>query len=267
MSVAAATFRRSWTTAVRAYPWTYFTSTVVTGALTVALAHLAYYSIGGGRVEAGFAAKAGSADYVGYVAAGAIAYAFTVRLVLWVGKALITEEREGTLAALVVTPAGRWPYLVGCAGFSALSTVVEASAVGVVALWLGVRFPAVDPIPAAVAGAVFAAAVFALSVLVGSVMLLAGEAHITQNTLFTGLALVGGFAFPRDYLPGAVRWLGDLVPVTHALDAVRAVLAGRTALADLAGPLGASAAISAACLLLGSRLLPRAERRAVERTG
>ncbi|WP_447002328.1 ABC transporter permease [Saccharothrix isguenensis] len=265
MAVAAATFQRSWKVTARAYPWTYFTSTVVTGGLTVALAYLAFHAIGGGRVEAGFAAKAGSADYVGYVAVGAIAYTFAVRLILWVAKALIGEEREGTLTALVVTPARRWPYLIGCAGFSALSTLVESAAVGAVALWLGVRFPSVDAVLMVLAGVVFAVAVFALSVLVGGVMLFAGEAHITQNTLFAALALLGGFSFPRDYLPAAVRWLGELVPVTQALDGVRAVLAGRTAFADLAGPLGTSLAISAVCLVLGAVLLPRAERRAIER--
>src|SRR3712207_4482800 len=93
-TVALATFGRSLKATRRAYPWTYFTSTVVSGALAIALAYLAYTEIGGGVVDARFVAETASADYVGYVAVGAVAFAFTVRLLLWTSKALIGEERE-----------------------------------------------------------------------------------------------------------------------------------------------------------------------------
>ena len=64
----------------RAYPWTYFTSNVLTGAITITLAYLAFHVVSGGRVAADFREQANSADYVGYVAIGAVAYAFAVRL-------------------------------------------------------------------------------------------------------------------------------------------------------------------------------------------
>lgn len=263
--VGVATFQRTWKVTRRAYPWTYLTSTVLSGALTIALAYLAFHAVGGRTVQAQFLAEAASSDYVGYVAVGAVAYAFTVRLLLWTSKALIGEEREGTLVALVAAPAGRLPYLLGFAAFAVLSTAVEALALCAVAGLLGVRLPQVDPVALGIAVAVFAVAVFAVSMLLGPVMLLAGEAHITQNTVFLGLALVCGFMFPRGYLPDAVEWVGDVLPITAALDAVRAALSGRALDGGIA-PLAVSLAVSAAFILAGRLLLPRAERQAVERS-
>ena len=38
---------------------------------------------------------------------------FCTRMVLWVAKAQITEQREGTLESQMLAPARRLPYLVG----------------------------------------------------------------------------------------------------------------------------------------------------------
>jgi ABC-2 type transport system permease protein len=266
MQVALATFRRLWTVTRRAYPWTYFASTVLSGSLTIALAYLAFRAVGPDGVSRQFTAITGSSHYVGYVAVGAVTYTFAVRLILWTAKALITEEREGTFVALVVAPAQRMPYLLGFVAFAVVSTLAEAGAISVVSAALGVTFPMADPVGLAIALAVFVIALFAMSVVLGGVMLIASEAHISQNTVFLLMALICGFTFPREYLPVAAQWLAEAFPVTAALDLIRAAMSGDFDLARMSGRLAAGLSVSAVYLIGGLWLLPRAERRTVERT-
>jgi len=110
------------------------------------------------------------------------------------------------------------------------------------------------------------AAVFAISVGLGGLMIAAGEAHISQNTVFIVLGLLCGYTFPRAYLPAYVRWLAEVLPTTSAMDVLHGALTGGHTLTDLAPRLATSLLLSAAYLLLGVRALPYFERRAVERT-
>ncbi len=266
MAVALATFHRTWVVTRRAYPWTYFVGTVLTGALTIGLAYLAFHAVGGGQVADDFADKAGTSDYLAFVAVGATANTFVVRLLLWAAKALITEQREGTLAALIVAPARRLPYLVGFAAFAVTSTFAEVAALWGFARVLGISLPATNLAAAVVATGVITAAVFAVSIPLGAVMIAAGEAHISQNTVFYLMAVLCGFVFPRAYLPEPAQWLAELIPVTAALDVVRGAFAHGQSPAELAPRIAAALAVSTAYALFGLWLMPRAERRAMERT-
>ena len=104
------------------------------------------HAIGGGRVGAGFAAGAGTADYLGFVTVGAAALMFTTRMVLWVAKAQITEQREGTLECQLIAPAHRLPYLLGVAPQALMTTVGEVAVMLAFALAIGVRLPVPDPV-------------------------------------------------------------------------------------------------------------------------
>ena len=266
MTVARATFGKSWTETRRAYPVMFFLATLLTGALTIGLAYLGLEAIGGGRVGDDFVGRAGTTDYLGYVAIGAAAFMFTVRLVLWVSRALITEQRAGTLGALLVTPAGRFPYLVGIASFALLSSLIEVAVLVAFASLLGASLVPADPLSAAVGVAAVAAAGFGLSIAVGNVIVVAGEAHLTQNTFFYAIALICGFTFPIGFLPEPVRWLAELVPVTPALEFLRAGMTDGPSLTTEAGTLAHALLLSAAYVLVGLRLLPHSERRAIGRS-
>ncbi|GIJ08064.1 ABC transporter [Micromonospora andamanensis] len=265
MSVMGATFVRNWRITVRAYPWTYFVGTLATGVLTIGVSMLAYRAIGGGRVGASFTAATGSADYLGYVTIGAAALTFTTRMVLWVAKAQITEYREGTLESQLLTPARRLPYLLGVTAQALSTTAVEITVLVAVAGVLGVRLSVPEPLTLLAATVAATVAVVGMSVPLSALMLAAGEAHITQNTLFTAMALLCGFTFPTSYLPQAARWLGEALPVTWALRVLRAAtLPG----ADV-DPWPAFAVcllLGGAYLLVGLSILKPAERRALHRS-
>ncbi|MBN6056053.1 ABC transporter permease, partial [Nonomuraea sp. RK-328] len=264
MTVAFATLRRSWLVTRRAYPWSYFVGTLLTGVFTMGLAYLGLRAIGGDQVSAEFAGRAGTADYLGYVAVGAAAYMFVVHGILWTGKAMIQEQREGTLGALVVAPARRLPYLLGFAMFAFTAVAVEVAVLLGCAALLGVRPAATGLVDAVLALAGLALAVFGMSVVLSDVMIVAGEAHITQNTVFYAVAILSGFTFPRDYLPEAFQWLGELVPVTPAMDVIRAVFTGGAGLP--LDRLAVTVLVSLAYTAAGLLAMPWAERRAMERS-
>lgn len=267
MPTALPTMRRNWLVTLRAYPWTYFIGTVATGVLTVGLAYLAFHAIGGGRVDAGFAAAAGTADYLGYVTVGAAALMFCTRMVLWVAKAQITEQREGTLESQLLAPARRLPYLIGVGLQSLTTTLGEVAVMLAVALAIGVRLPAPDPLALAAAVAAATVAVFGISVPLSAIMITAGEAHITQNTLFVGMGLLCGFTFPPALLPGPLSWLGEALPLTAALRALRGAALDHAPVAAIAPDLLLAVALGLGYLAVGLRVLGPAERIAVQRGG
>ncbi|MER6942782.1 ABC transporter permease [Nonomuraea sp. NPDC000554] len=264
MTVAWATMRRSWLVTRRAYPWSYFVGTLLLGVFTVGLAYLGLWAIAGGEISAEFRGMAGTGDYLGYIAVGAAAYMFVVHGVLWTGKAVIQEQREGTMGALVVAPARRLPYLLGFSAFAFTAVALEVAVLLGVAALFGVRVGVTGAADAVLALAGLALAVFGMSVVLSNVMIVAGEAHITQNTVFHAIALLSGFAFPREYLPQALQWLGEVVPVTAAMDVIRGVFTGGAGLD--AGRLATAALVSAGYIVAGLLTMPWAERRALERS-
>ncbi len=263
MPVAWATLRRTWTVTRRAYPWSYAIGCLLMGVLTLGLSYLGYRALGGSAVRADFTGRTGGADYLGYVAIGAAAYMFTVRLLLWSSKALITEQRQGTLGALLVAPAGRLPYLLGFTGFALANTVFEVGLLGGFASWLGVTLPGWHPLATLAGVLALTCAVFSVAVLLGALMIIAGEAHISQNTVFLAVSLLCGITFPNSYLPAPARWLAEALPITSAMDVLRGALTGD---GRIAARLACCLALSAGYLLLGLRVLPGAERRAIERS-
>ncbi|WP_329117497.1 ABC transporter permease [Streptomyces sp. NBC_01353] len=266
MPIAWATAWRTWQMTRRAYPWTYAVGTVLPAALAISLAYFGYHAIGGGAVADDFTEGSGTTAYLAYIVVGATAFQFTVRLILWSAKALITEQRQGTLGALLIAPAGRLPYLAGFTAFAVLSSLVEFLALGVVVALLGISVPVASVTGLMLGGLALIGAVFALSVGLGGLMIAAGEAHISQNTVFIVLGLVGGFTFPRAYLPEPAQWFAEMLPTTAATDVLHAVTTGGQSLPDLLPRLAVCALLSGAYLFLGLRYLPRAEARAVERT-
>jgi ABC-2 type transport system permease protein len=265
VSVAWATLKRNWLVMQRAYPWSYFIGTLAPGVFMVVLALLSYEAIGGGRVSAWFRDSSGTSDYLGYVTVGAAALMFTTRMVLWVAKAQITEQREGTLESQLLTPARRLPYLLGVAAQAFMTSLLELVCLLGTALLLGVRLPRPDPFTLAAGVLAAFVAVIGLSIPISAIMIAAGEAHITQNTLFGLIGLVCGFTFPPALLPAPLAWLGELLPVTSALRVLRAATLHAATLVQVTADLLLCLGLGAAYVAVGLLILPYAEQRAITR--
>jgi ABC-2 type transport system permease protein len=264
MSAVVATFLRNWRVNLRVYPWDFFIGSLLTAMVTVALAVFTFRTIGGGRVSAEFSEATGTSDFVTYIVVGAALYAFTVRMMLWVSRALVAEHREGTLESLLIAPAGRPGYLLGVAAHATTVTLAE----------IVVMIAATAPLGAKVQGLRSASLIFTVPVLVlavlgmaavlAVVMLATGDTYLTQNTLFLTLAVLGGFTFPVQSLPAPFELLAQLFPLTHAIEVFRSALQSDRPWAELAPHTAWAVLLGTAFLVAGLRLLPRAERRALE---
>lgn len=66
-----------------------------------------------GDIDSKFAIYSGSDDYLTYVIIGGMLSIFSVSMMMNVSRALITEWREGTLEALLLSPSSRSGYFLG----------------------------------------------------------------------------------------------------------------------------------------------------------
>jgi ABC-2 type transport system permease protein len=81
------------------------------------------------------------------------------------------------------------------------------------------------------------------------------------------MGLLCGFTFPPSYLPDALRWLGEALPMTPALRVLRAATLQHAPLTAVVPDLLRGLGLGGLYLVVGLRLLGPAERRAVQRSG
>jgi ABC-2 type transport system permease protein len=259
-----ATFVRNWRVTLRAYTWSFFIGGLLTGGLTVAIAYCAYHLLAGEEVGARFTQLVGAGNYMSYVILGAAIYLFAVRILLGISRSLITERREGTLESLLLAPSGRLSYF---AGISAQWMLVSAGELAVLLLltWpLGLNLRGVDWLALALAVPVALLGCVGLAMMLGALMLATGDTYISQNTLFTAMGLLCGFVFPPQFLPTALQWLGDALPVTGAVRLLRSAALYGQAPAALAGDLAIYSVLGLMYAVAGLAVMRRAERHALE---
>jgi len=169
----------------------------------------------------------------------------------------LRERRTGTLERLLSMPLGRGDLIVGYTlAFGLLAAVQSAVAVGF-AVWVcGLEIQGS-------LGLLLAVAV-ADAVLGTTLGLLASafartEFQVVQfmPLLVFPQILLGGIFLPRDQLPDALQVIGDWLPLSHAIDALRAVAANSEDTAYIVGELLIIGAWIVGAVILGSITLRR----------
>lgn len=221
---AIATFERNQKANLRAFPWTFTFGHVIEGTYLVLLSYFSYVYLIKGDIDSKFALYTGSDDYLTYVIIGGMLSVFSVSMMMNVSRALITEWREGTLEALLLSPSSRNGYFLGNAVQQLYRSGFELVVVLFFGLLAGLRLPSVHLISVIVGGLLFLLSCYAMALVLGSIMLYTRDTFIVQNTLFTITALLCGFQFPRQYLPEFLQSAGEIFPLTHALQHLRGTL-------------------------------------------
>lgn len=218
-------------------------------------------SFAGAGGSGGFAAYAGTGDYMSFIIVGAVISSY-VSAVLWgMGYALKTEMDAGTLESNWLTPVTRPLFLVGQTLASlALTTLTSA---GVVALgWLLFGFR--------VTGDVFLAALVTIPLLVAlygfgfafaGLVLLLKEANTLVDVSSFALPLLSGAQFPVQVLPPLLLPLSLALPLTYGYDAVRGLLLGTKTLVPIAYEVGILLVFMGLMGALGYTVFKRVERR------
>lgn len=154
------------------------------------------------------------------------------------------EQTTGTLEALLASPTPPATVIVGSGLYDISRAVVEAAVVLLIAFGMGLRVE--------ISGAflllsllVFAgllALAMEIGILVAAFTVVFKRGSTLSGLINAGLALLAGVWYPVSSLPGAARFLAELVPFTWGLTALRdSLLFGRLDATRLAGVLAVAA--------------------------
>jgi ABC-2 type transport system permease protein len=177
-----------------------------------------------------------------------------------VSQAINGERKSQTLAPLLASPASRVALFLGRSlPVMAIGLGVSFASFGFGSAVLGVEVDAGVLPPLLVTMAVTAFSCTALGVAHAAVGLRVREMAVFSNLVFAVLLVFCGVNVPLDDLPGWMSTLAQGLPVTHAVEAGRELVAGAT-LVDVGGLLGTEVAIGAVYLVLGLALLRYYER-------
>ncbi|MED4586391.1 ABC transporter permease [Brevibacillus choshinensis] len=264
LQVAKATFVRNTLVMIRAYPWSFVIGHILSGVYTVLFAYFAYHYVFGGQLDERFARYSGSSDYLSYTILGGAFYAFSVSTLMNVSRSLITELREGTLEAVLLTPSPRRGYFLGNVLQQVMRTVFEFAVILIVGAFFGLTLGGANIWGAIAIWVMSTGAFFCQALVLGSLMLRFRDTYITQNTLFVIMAFVSGVTFPSAYLPAWLLPFSQFMPLAPALDAFRKCVILGAPLIDCLPQLLHLGALSLVYLIIGVWGMRRMEKRVME---
>src|SRR5690625_2240704 len=172
----------------------------------------------------GFAGTTGTKDFIAYILLGTVVGSY-VSAVFWgIGFSLKQEMEQGTLESLWLTPNSRLWLLVGRSTVSVLITGLNTVGVMVVAYFL-FGFEITGSIAAALVVLVpMVIALYGFGIAYAGIVLYLRDANTLSDMGGYVLQLVTGVNFPVTALPRALMVVGMALPMTYAIDAMRALL-------------------------------------------
>ena len=176
----------------------------------------------------------------------------TMTMVLFTAVALVRERERGNMELLIATPVSPWELTVGKVLPFVLIGLLQVSLV----LALG-HFVFAVPIRGSLGDVYAVAAVFILASLSLGVFLSTlarTQFQAMQLAFFTFLPqiLLSGFMFPFAGMPRAAQWIAEILPLTHFVRLIRAIMLRGAGLAELAIELWILIGFSAGFLLFST---------------
>ncbi|HEY8426700.1 MAG TPA: ABC transporter permease [Limnochordales bacterium] len=215
-----------------------------------------------GEGLAAFEARAGTADYVGYVLLGTTLW-MVLNSALWMlGSHLRMEQWRGTLEANWVSPASRFGMLAGAGAAQVLQSL---TLLGVTLIELRLLYglaPRGSLALMAVLLALSVLSVVGLGLVFASLVLWVRETE-AMVFLVRGLFTVfAGITFPIDVMPPWMQAIGRALPLTYAIRSLRGVALAGWGWDQVKGDALAIACFGIVSLALGIGLFRAVERMA-----
>ncbi|MFE7277023.1 ABC transporter permease [Streptomyces sp. NPDC057623] len=165
----------------------------------------------------------------------------------------VRERQEGTFPLLAASPATLGTVLFGRGLYQPVSGAVTALVtLFVLAPAFGVR-PRAAQVPAlALLIVVTALSTYGVGLVLSAVVIgLPGARNVVSNTAYLLMMAICGVQVPVDFWPPWVQAVSEVLPLTHALAAIRELMAGH-ATTDVARSLGLALLTGVLWLLLAS---------------
>ncbi|MEO8160427.1 MAG: ABC transporter permease [Arenimonas sp.] len=184
---------------------------------------------------------------------GLIGVILTMTLVMFTAMALVRERERGNLEMLIATPVSPWELTVGkVLPFVAIG-LVQVTVVlllGKVVFDVPIRGLLIEVYAAAL---LFIIANLALGILISTLAKSQFQAMQLAFFVFLPQILLSGFMFPYSGMPTAAQWIAEVLPMTHFIRLIRAIMIRGAGLADLPKDMLALAAIAVVLLTLSTR--------------
>ena len=264
MGIIFSTYRKNRIGIRRAVPWSFMVSRVVTGATQIIFTYVICFHLMKGEISDEFSQYTNGADYMTYIVLGSALNVLAVSTLMNVGRALITELREGTLEMLLLSPAPRREYFIGCLLEQTTRAMLEFGTVILLGAVLGADLRALVSLRALAVILLAVCSFFCMGITLSSVMLYTRDTYITQNTLFITMSLICGIAYPIQYLPGWVQMAAQVFPLTPAVSLFRNVVIQNQTLMENYLLILQAVVLSTVYLLTGALWNQRLERRMME---
>ncbi|WP_439640309.1 ABC transporter permease [Nevskia sp.] len=192
--------------------------------------------------------------YVDWVAPGVLGMNMMFACLFGIGYVIVRYRKNGYLKRLNATPLRAVEFLIAqLLSRLALILVVNALVFGACRLLLGLRMEGhyLDLLVVVTIGAF---SMIAMGLVVSARLASEELAGGILNVISTPMMVVCGVFFSMDGAPRALQIAAEFLPLTHLLNAARAIMLDGAGLAQLGYPLAALATMSAVYLALGAAL-------------
>jgi len=190
---------------------------------------------------------------------GMTAYAVTAILVGGIIQGFYYERSFGTLSVLFLATGNRFSLYFGRGVLHYPNAVLCVVASVGAAIALGVDFGRAEWAGVVLSYGVMAASVTLFALCLGNLVIMFREWSIMLAFVQTGLITLTGVVVPREELPSFLRHVGDIIPLTHGLQALRSSVGGAS-LSSVADELVMELAIGLLFAVLGLLLYVTLER-------
>lgn len=171
--------------------------------------------------------------------------------------AMLRERTTGTLERLLTTPLHRADLLVGYGLAFALAALVQSIVLVTVSRWF-LDVQTTGPILWVLLVAVFAAAVGVATGLLASAFARTEFQAVQFMPLFIGPQIfLCGLLAPRDQMPDFLQWVSNVLPMTYAVDALKAIGTQTDPSGDVIKDVGILALFAVGALGLAAVSMPR----------
>ena len=198
-------------------------------------------------------------NVVGFLLVGMIGLIVWTATIWSGGYAIEYERAGGTVAALFLSPASRIAVIAGYGVGGVIWLLPAFVVVAVLGLATGARLQVADPLALLAAIAVLLIGSLATGFALAGLFILSRRANLLANFLQPPIYLLAGFVVPRDSLPTWLQALAACLPISHAVDALRASSLRGASLGMIGAEIGLALLTAAAFTVVGIISLRRVE--------